>query len=257
MDGDRRADEIGQALKAAVLLCPLTVPRAEHRGDGAEELLHGVLRKRSAGQGAIDVLLLSHHGLHRRDLQLGRHGDPVRIHGSAQNRVERVCRASVNHLGICLYEPTVGIPHEHRVAGGTEQARQRGVAQPHVEDGLEHPRHRDGSPRADREQQRAAPRTEVETGRSLNLADSALHVRDHVGVKVTAGLMEVPADGRTEHEGPRHRQPSLAHQHEVECLAAHHLGAGFPRAGCSDDVERPRSTSRSSQAHRKFMRPRT
>ena len=64
--------------------------------------------------------------------------------GVAQHRCERGGRAAFDDLAVGLDEASVGVPDEDGVAGGAEQTGQRVVAEPDVENRLQHAGHGDG-----------------------------------------------------------------------------------------------------------------
>ena len=129
-DVDRRAEIVGDVVRAPVDLRARRVPRVEDRLDRAAELLARVLRERAAGLvlvdplervdqlgevvgGQVDVLLDAARALQRRELLL-----------------EAVAVDPVDRLAVHLDQPPVGVVGEAAVAGrrapGPRPPRRRG-----------------------------------------------------------------------------------------------------------------------------------
>ena len=164
-------DQFVQPLQGAVFDGSGPVPGPQHCLHGAEQLRHRVLWKGVAGNGLVDVLQLSHNALQGGDVELGHGGHPVVKGGVVEYRRERGRWAAFDDLAVGLDEASVGVPDEDGVAGGAQQTGQGGVAEPDVEDGVEHAWHGDGCAGSDGDEQWAPSGTEAQAGGPLDPAE--------------------------------------------------------------------------------------
>src|SRR5581483_7249122 len=201
-DVDRRAEVVGDRVRAPVDLRARRVPRVEDGGDRAAELLARVLRE-------VLARLL--------DVYLARLLDAV-------VDVEALVRDAVDGLAEHLDEAPVAVARELGVAGGARETLDRDVVEPDVEDRVHHPRHRDRSARADGDEQRVARIAEA-------LAALLLEPLDVLGdllveaVDLAAGGHVGAAGVRRDREAGRDGDAELGHLGKPDPLAAEQLAA--------------------------------
>jgi hypothetical protein len=83
---------------------------------------------------------------------------------------------AVDHFAIHLDQPAVRVVGEAFVAGHPRQPLNRFVVEPEIEDRVHHPRHRDRSARAHRNEQRVVRVAEALARALLERLDVALHL---------------------------------------------------------------------------------
>ena len=153
-DVDRGSEVVGDLLVVAVVHRPLAEPAGEHGLDREVELLVRVAREVATGVLADDRLELLGQRL---EVVGGQVGVLLRAAGRL-GRLERVVEALALHVHDDppehLDEAAVGIPAEALVAGQRDQAVERLLVEPQVEDGVHHPGHRELGARADRHEER-------------------------------------------------------------------------------------------------------
>lgn len=176
-------------------------------------------------------------------VELGSYGHllgPQRlVHDDGQERR----RAALDDLGIRVDKAPVGVPHEHGVAGGPEQPRERGVAQPDVEDRFEHAGHGHRRTRAHGQEQRAAAAPEVQSGCPFDVLDTLGDERDHLWIEVPTPGVIVGAHGRAEDEPWWDGQACIGHADQVGRLVRNGVRVEIREAGgpqeCQPGVDRP------------------
>ena len=150
---DRRAQVVCDVLALAVGDGARPVPAAEHRLDGAAQLVLGALGERLA-RVALDDLLV---GVDQVAQQLHRHLGVRRgagqLLGRLEERVELLAGQFQHDAPVHGDETPVRVEGEALVAGLGGQALDRLVVQPEVEDGVHHPGHGELGARAHRHQQ--------------------------------------------------------------------------------------------------------
>ncbi len=219
-DVHRRAEVVGDAVRAAVDLSARRVPRVEDRPDGALELVAGVLRKvrvetLEARHELAQVLAAELDVL--RDAALGLEGGELLLE---ELRVD-----AADHLSEHLDEPPVGVEREPLVPGGAREPVDRLVVQAEVEDRVHHPRHRDRRARAHGDEQRVGRVAEALAGCPLEARDCLVDLDLEPFREPTSEPHVLPAGLGRHGEARRHRQPDRGHLREPDALAAEQLAA--------------------------------
>ena len=120
-------------------------------------------------------------------------------------------------------EAAVAVPGEPGIAGRRGQALDRGVVEPQVEDGVEHPRHRARRAAAHREQERVAGITEAAPHPLLEPPHVLGELRIETLGPATASVLT--AHRHRDREPGRHRQPERRrHLRQAGALAAEEVG---------------------------------
>ena len=215
---DRRAQVVRDALLAPVEHRPIGVPRREDRMDRLAKLLARVLRELRARLLLDDRLVRRHELLEIPGVEVEVACDPLAFLELVERLVEPLTADVLHRLAEHLDQAAVGVPREARVVRLAGQAVHAGVGQPHVEDGLHHPRHRELRPRAHRDQQRVVRVAELLAPGRLQrlevLGDLRLEPLGH-RTRIQVG----PTRLRRDREPGRHRQPQLHHLRQVRALA--------------------------------------
>ena len=213
----------GNAVQAAVGDGALVHPRAEHRADGAPQLVVRVLRERCA------VLFLD-LGLVELDelgpvvgLELGVEHVAVPVLVLVENLLEQVMIEAEHHVGIHGDEAPVGIIGEAAVAGIAGQRLDGLVVEAEIEDGVHHARHRGAGAGAHRDEQRVVAIAEPPAGEPADLGERRLDLAPELRRIALAVPVEVGADLGGDGEAGRHRQAEIGHLGEVRALAAEEI----------------------------------
>src|SRR5665648_655045 len=222
---DGGAPRVGDVVEAAVGDGAVVVPAAEHRGDGAPELLQRVVGEVVAGALLDGGLELDHQVLEVALVELGVVLDPLGLLGRLEDLLEGVALvlvlglAAQHHVTVHRDEPAVAVVGEARVAGRRDDALHGGVVEAQVEDGVHHAGHGGAGAGAHRDQQRIGGVAELLAGVGLERGERGGHLLvDALGV-IAVGR-EVVADLGGDREAGRHRQPDAGHLGEVGALAA-------------------------------------
>ena len=207
-------------LAVAVVHRALAEPRPEDGLDREVELLVGVRREVAAGGLANDRAVFAG------DLAqvLGAEVGVLRDAAGSLLRVERVIELlarNVHHdAAEHLDEPPVGVPAEALVAGERDEALQRVLVEPEIEDRVHHPGHRELGAGADAHQERVRRVAEAFAGLPLDLLDGLEDVVPQpVGELLAVREVVVARFGR-DREAGRDGQPGVGHLGQAGALAA-------------------------------------
>ena len=142
------------------------------------------------------------------------------------------------------------------VAGHPQQGRQRPVAEPDVQDSVEHPRHGHRRPGPHRHQQRSPVAPEGQSRRLLDLTNAPAERSRRILRQFLAVLEVGPAEGRRQHEAGRHGQPGLGHADQVRRLVADHLRRRVARARglAAEEIHVPGFALRRHGSPRRYRR---
>ena len=219
LDVDGGAEVLGDLLLAAVEHGAVGVPRVEDGADGQVELLARLLGERPAGFLLDDRLVGLDQLLEVLDPEVGVGGRAAVLLEVVEGVAEQLALDAQHRAAEHVQQPPVGVVREAGVVAARRQTLDRLVVETDVEDGLHHPGHRGGRPRAHRHQQRVAGRAEAAAHRLLEGLEV---LGDLVGQAVgLASLGEVRAAGlRGDREPGWHRQSEVRHLGEVRPLAA-------------------------------------
>ena len=215
-----RAKVVGDPVGAPVHLRARCLPGVEDRSHGALELVAGVLWEVRAerlvpGDELPQVL----------GVELDVLGDAALCLEGGKLLFEELAVDARHDVAEHLHQPAVGVEREPLVARRAREPLDSLVVQAEVEDRVHHARHRDGRPRAHRNEQRVPGVAEA-------LARPLLEPRDRLvdlageAVGERASQLHVLAAGLGRHgEARRHRQADRGHLREADALAAEHLAA--------------------------------
>ncbi len=220
-------------MQSAIGYGALVHPGAEHRADGAPELLVRVLRERLA-QLFQHALLVEHD-------QLGPVvGGEIRVESIAltllvqvEQFLEMLMTDAEHHVGIHGDEAPVAVIGETAVAGLCRQRLHGLVVEAEIEHGVHHARHRGAGTGAHGDQERVDLVAELLSGNATDLRQRLLHLRFEVGrvLLVVRGVIGADAGGNG--EAGRHRQAEIGHFGKAGALAAQkvaHIGLALGAA---------------------------
>ncbi len=219
-DIDRRAEVVRDVLVLAVVLGALAEPAGEDRLDREVELLVRIVGEVAAGIGLDDRLEVRDEIAQRGGVEVGVLLDAVFGLGRLERVVEALPADLHDDPAEHLDEPSVGVPAEPLVAGQLDQADQRLLVEPEVEDGVHHPGHRELRPRTNADQQRVRGVTEALARACLHLADGLEDVLPQTVRQPLAGGEVVVAGLGRDREARGRREAGLGHLGEPGTLAA-------------------------------------
>ena len=203
---------------APVVNGAFAVPGPEHGADGDFELLVRIFRERLAGVAADDRQELGGQLGQMLGLQIDVLPGAIARLDHRHRRVKMLVANAQRDLAEQLDKTAPGIVAKARVAGLRNQALERALIQPQVEDGVHHARHRHGGTGAHRHQQRLVGAAKGLAGFLLQ----CLHVRQrllHCALGQTVFFQERKAGVGAEHKTGRHIQADLCHFAQVRTLA--------------------------------------
>ena len=150
---DSRAPRGRNGVQFAIFDRALVHPRAEHRADGAPQLLFGILRERLAALARHQILVGCDDQLPFIGFQIG-----VELIGLAvlvlfQNVFEMMVVDVQHDIGEHLDETAVAVIGKAGIAGAFGHRFDRHIIEAEIEHGIHHARHRGARARADRQQQ--------------------------------------------------------------------------------------------------------
>ena len=171
LHGDGGTEVVGDVLDPPIVDGPRVVPRAEDGANGQLKLLHGIVRE-----------LAARLGLHQRPRTLGDFLQRVRRHGRigvdarllfrlVEDRVELGTVDLEHNVAEHHDEATQGVIPEARVARLGDEAFERLVVQPQVQDRIHHARHRELGAGADGDEQRVLRIAELLAGLVFDLLE--------------------------------------------------------------------------------------
>ncbi len=230
LDIDRGAPLGRDVVQSAVGHRARVVPRAEHGGDGAPQLLVRVLRKRLAGFALDDVLEAGGQRLPILGAELGVENRADLDLVVLDQLLEMVVLDAEHDLPVHLQKAAVAVIGEALVAAVAGEPRDGLVVEPEVEDGVHHPGHRGSRARAHRDQQRLRGIAEFGADRLFDRAEGIGDLALQIGrVSVAVGV-EMGADLGRDREAGRHRKAEIGHLGKPGALAAEqiaHVAAPF------------------------------
>jgi hypothetical protein len=146
--------------------------------------------------------------------------DALVLLGDLERLLEGAVVEAEDDVGIHLDEAAIAVPGEARIAGDGGEARDGGIVEAEVEDGVHHPRHRHPGAGADRDEQRIGGVAEALAADALDMGKAFRHLGTEAFGKalpfgVVAGA-HLGGDG----EAGRHGQADRRHFGEVGALAA-------------------------------------
>ena len=153
-DVDRGAQVVGDLLVVAVVDRALAEPAGEDGLDRQVELLVRVAREVAPGVLADDPLGLLDDLAQGGGVEVGVLLGAVALLGGVEGVVEALALHVHDDPAEHLDEPAVGVPAEALVAGQRDQALERLLVEPEVEDRVHHPGHGELGARADRDEER-------------------------------------------------------------------------------------------------------
>ena len=225
---------VGNAVQTAIGLGAIVVPGAEHRADGAPELLGRVLRERLAGFALDRRLIVGDHLLPMVGAQIGIEREAVEVLVIVQDVLEHAMVDAQHHVGIHLDEAAVAVVGEARIAGLGDEALHRLIVETEIEDGIHHARHRGARARAHRHEQRRGHVAELRPDRRADLGERRFRVcLQAVGQCAAVGDVGGAHLGG-DREARRHRQAEARHLRKIGALAAQqvlHVGGAIRPAG--------------------------
>ena len=141
LDRHGRAQIVRNRVERPVGAGLVGIPGAEHRFHRALQLLMRVLRERLSRRIGI-----AHQKQAGQCAQLDevQHALVAAVADLLQLALEQLRRQPLHHLAIGGDQAAVGIPDQPRMPGLPQEAGQRGIAQPHIEERLHHARHGHG-----------------------------------------------------------------------------------------------------------------
>ena len=220
---DRGAPAFRNVVQAAVSDRAFVHPRAEHRADGALQLVANVLGEGLVGPSRDQVL----EALDQRapvvgfELGIERHAAAVLVR--LDQVLEFVVRDAEHDVAVHLDEAAVAVVGEARVAALAGQALDGVVVEAEVEDGVHHAGHRGAAARTHRDQERlvgvAEARADDRLDAAERLGDLVVEVVRHGVVVGVIGGAHLGGDG----EAGRHRQAEVRHLGQPRALAAQQL----------------------------------
>ena len=224
-DVHRRADVVGDVVRAPVDLCARRVPRVEDGPRRAAQLLGRILREGGAGLLLVDAA-------EARDQLAQLVGAEVDVLASAGARLEiderllePMAGDAVDDLAVHLDQPAVRVVGEPRVARRCGEPLDCRVAEPEVEDRVHHPGHRDRSARPHRHEQRIERVSEALARPFLECRnvrrDLGVEPRGHLAATAQVGAARV---GRNREAG-RNRHAERGHLGEADAFPPEELPA--------------------------------
>ena len=209
---------VGVDLVDAPVLCGFVgVPRGKHRRDGARELFLRILREGAARMGFVQGQKAAGELA-----QLAEIEQPLilALGDSGDLGLEQAGGQPGHHFAVAGHQAPVGVPGHARVAGLAHQAGQGVVAQPDVEQGFEHARHRHRGARAHRQDERVAVVAKQQVGAFLQRVQT--HGK-HWQITILRGVGVVRSDDQCH----RDVEPGLGHAVQVVAFGTHGVRRGL------------------------------
>ena len=220
-----RAEVVRDLVRAPVDLGPGRLPRVEDGADRALELVTRVLGELIPGVLRVDPLEAADQLAQVGGLEIDVLQDAALVLEGAEIPLEPVPVDAGDDVPEHLDQPAIGIEREALVPGRAREPLGRVVVQAEVEDRVHHAGHRDGRPRAHRDEQGVARVAEALPGRVLEprhrLGDL---VREPFRQLAAAAHVLAAGLGR-DREAGGDRKPDRGHLGEADALAAEQLTA--------------------------------
>ena len=164
LNGDGSPPAVGNVMQAPIGDGTRVLPRAEHGGDRAPELVVEVLRERLA-ELALDESLVAtddRHPILRRKLSVV--FESLEIFEVLEDLLEQLVVDAEHHIGIHLDEAAIGVVGKSSIARSAREPFDGLVVEAEIEHGVHHAGHRGAAARTDRHEQRILDIAEFRTG---------------------------------------------------------------------------------------------
>jgi hypothetical protein len=208
------------AVKLAVLDGAAVHPGAEHRADGAPELLLRILREGRAELARDDRLVGRDQALPVGGGKIGVESEALAVLVGVEGLLEMMVIDAEHDVRIHRDEAAIAVEGEALVAGILGDRGDGRVVEAEVEHRVHHARHRGAGAGAHRDEKRILRIAEGAAGKPSDEGEGGLDL----GLKIVgigaAVVVVIGADLGGDGEAGRHRQSEVGHLGEVRALAA-------------------------------------